>query len=97
MSPLPGSSMGPLWREVPVSRAFLYITSRVPSKGALPPGTPHRAPSERETDATLLEPSFIHLSKSLVNEPTSRFPIGAHMDRDALIQSFLVHILQSPQ
>jgi len=31
----PGSSMGPLWREMPISRAFLNISSRVPSKGAL--------------------------------------------------------------
>jgi hypothetical protein len=27
--------MGPLWREMPISRAFLNISSRVPSKGAL--------------------------------------------------------------
>jgi hypothetical protein len=32
MSPLPGSPAESLWREMPVSRAFLYITLRVPSK-----------------------------------------------------------------
>ena len=31
----PGSPTGPLWREMPVSRAFRNISSRVPSKGAL--------------------------------------------------------------
>ena len=51
----PGSSMGPLWREMPVSRAFLSISSRLPSKGALPRGPPHRASSER--NAPFLEPS----------------------------------------
>ena len=33
-SPLPGSPAGPLWTEMPVSRAFLYLSFRVPSKGA---------------------------------------------------------------
>jgi len=45
---------GPLWREMPVSRAFLNISSRVPSKGALPRGHPHWASSER--NAPFLEP-----------------------------------------
>jgi hypothetical protein len=31
--------------------------------------------------------SFIHLSKSLVDEPLSRFPSGAPMERDAHLQS----------
>jgi len=44
------------------------------------PRSPHRAPIER--DAPFLEPSFIHLYKSLVNELPSRFPSGAPMDRD---------------
>ena len=55
-SPLPGFSAGPLWREMPVSRAFLYTSSRVPSKGSLPSGSPHRAPTEK--DAPFLEPSL---------------------------------------
>jgi len=75
MSPLPCSPLGPLWREMPVSRAFFYITFRFPSKEALPPGSPHRAPTER--DASFLDPSFIHLLKSLVNEPTPGCPIVA--------------------
>jgi hypothetical protein len=37
----PGSPVGPLWREMPVSGAFLNISSRVPSKGDLPRGPLH--------------------------------------------------------
>jgi len=51
----------------------------VSSKGALPPGSPQRAPSER--GAPFLETSFIQLSKSLVNDPPSRFLSGATMER----------------
>jgi len=35
-SPLPGSPARPLWREMLTSRALLYISFRVPSKGAPP-------------------------------------------------------------
>jgi hypothetical protein len=34
--------------QMPITRAFLYITFRVPSKGNPPPGSPHRAHIERE-------------------------------------------------
>ena len=40
----PGYPMGPLWREIPITRAFLNIYSRVPSKGAL-----HTDHLQRET------------------------------------------------
>jgi len=50
--------MGSLWREGDVSTAFLYISFRVPSKGAQPPGSPHRALIERERErAPFPEPS----------------------------------------
>ena len=52
--------VGPLWKQTPNSRALLSISFGVPSEGALPPGSPHTAPSER--DGPFLEPSFIHLS-----------------------------------
>ena len=59
------------------SRTLFNISFRIPSKGALPPGPPHRVPLER--DAPFLEPSFIHHSKSLVYKPPpppdSRFPL----------------------
>jgi hypothetical protein len=41
--------MEPLRREMPVSRAFFYITFRFPGKGALSAGSRHRAPTERES------------------------------------------------
>ena len=63
---------GLLRKQTPIPRALLSISFGVPSKGALPPGSPHRAPTER--DAPSPEPSFIRLSKSLVNKPPSRLP-----------------------
>ena len=48
-------------REVPSSRAFLYISFGVSSKGAPPPGSPNRAPIER--GAPFQEPSFNYISK----------------------------------
>ena len=65
---------GPLWRQASVSRVLLSMTFGIPSKGALPPGSPHKAPSER--DARLLEPSFIHPSTSTVYEPHPGSPVG---------------------
>jgi len=41
---------GPLWREMPVSRAFLNISSRVPSKGALPRVAPFNYLSKSPAD-----------------------------------------------
>jgi len=44
MSPLPGSPAGPLWREMPISRAILYLYFRAPVKETPPPsGSPDRA------------------------------------------------------
>jgi hypothetical protein len=63
---------GTLWKQAPISRAFLSMSFGVSSKGDLPPGSPRRAPTER--DAPFPEPSFIHLSKSLVKESPSRYP-----------------------
>jgi hypothetical protein len=45
----PGSPVRSLWREMPISRDFLNISSRVPSKGALHRGPLQRASSERIT------------------------------------------------
>ena len=87
--------MGPIWKQLPNSRALLIISFSVTSKGALPLGSPHRAPTERDTPFP--EPSFICLSKYLVNEPPSRFPSGAPMERNACLQNLPVHNLQGPQ
>jgi hypothetical protein len=60
MSPRSGSPTEPLWKEMLITRAFLYITFRVPVKEPPTPGSPHRAPIER--DALFPEPSFNYLS-----------------------------------
>ena len=83
--PPPGSPMGPLWKEVPVTRAFLFINFRAPSKQASLQVSPHRAPIER--NAPFPEPSFKYLSEFLVNGPPSVILNGAPMERDALLQS----------
>ena len=63
---------GPLWKKTPVSRALPNTSSRVTSKGALPPGSPHKGPID--TDAPFPDPSLFCPSKSLVNEP----PLEVH-------------------
>jgi hypothetical protein len=62
---------GVLGREMPISRAFLYISFRPPSKVALPSGSPPRAPIERDFISRAL---FYCLSKSPVNEPAFQVP-----------------------
>jgi hypothetical protein len=66
-------------------RAFAYLSKtssfRFQSKGALP-----EAPSTEPLERAIPHPKspFIQLSKSPVNEPSSRFPrSGAAMKRDA--------------
>jgi len=63
---------GTLWKHTPISRALLIISFGIRSKGALPTGSPQRAPTEG--DDPFPEPSLIHLSKSPVYEPPSRSP-----------------------
>jgi len=81
--------MGALWKQMPISRALLSTSFGVPSKGALPPGSPHTAPTER--DAPFPEPSFIHLSNCLAYKPSSRFPSQVPVEMAPF------HILQGPQ
>jgi hypothetical protein len=52
---------------MPITRAFCYVTFRVPSKGAPSPDSLHRAPIER--DAPFPEPPFNYLSEFPVNGP----------------------------
>ena len=86
--------VGPLWKQTSISISLLSISFRVTSNGALFPGSPHGAPTER--DAPFLEPSFIHLTLP-VYEPPSRFPSGTSMERDACLQSLPLHIFQCLQ
>ena len=65
--------MGPLYGErFAISRVFFYVSFRVPSKGALLPGSPGRATIAR--GALFPGPSFTYLSKALVKEPPFIFP-----------------------
>jgi hypothetical protein len=84
------SKTGSPLKQTPISRALLGISFGFSSKGALPPGSPHRAPTER--DDPFPEPSFIHLSKSPLYQPPSRFPSRVLMERDARLQSLPLHI-----
>jgi hypothetical protein len=45
---------GPLWKQTSISRALLSTSFGVPSKGALPPGSPQRTPSERDDAVDVL-------------------------------------------
>jgi hypothetical protein len=93
-SPLQVLPAGPLWREIPVTIAFFYISFRVTCKGALPPGSTLRAPIER--DAPFPKPSFTHLSKTPGKEPPLLVPRRGPMERDDHFQNFHLHISWSP-
>jgi len=71
----------------PFPEPYLAYPPGIPSQEALPPVSPHRALIER--DALFPEPSFIHLSQSLVNGLLSRFPIGAPTEQEVHLQSLL--------
>ena len=62
-----GPPKGPLRWNIPVPRAFIYLSFRVPRNGALPPGSTGTAAIQR--DAPFLEPSFICLSEALIDGP----------------------------
>ena len=79
--------MGPIWKQMPISRALLSISFGVPSKGTLPPGLPHRAPTEK--DAVFPEPSSIHLSESPVSEHPQGSPAGPQWREMPISRAFL--------
>ena len=90
---VPSDVKGPLRREMPIFGAFLNMSSRVPSKGALPRGPLQWAFSER--NARILEPS------STLKAPGRRAPFrvpqrGPYGNRCPSPESFLA-ILQGPQ
>ena len=83
--------MEPLYRDSwSVSKAFFYISVRVPSEGDLPLCFPSWPPIERET--SFPESFCTCLSKSLERSPCFRFPIGAPIERDAHFQSLLFYM-----
>jgi len=64
----PGSSEGLLWREMSISRAFLYVSFRTLVKE---PSLHVPLSKFPQTDAPFLEPSFICISKSPVKQGPS--------------------------
>ena len=65
----------------------------IPSQGAPTPGSPNRAPAER--DAPFLEPSFNYLSKFPVHEPPHLpgSPRGSYRQRHPFPQPSSMHPL----
>jgi hypothetical protein len=75
---------------MPATRALFYINFRVPSNGALPPGSLHRVPIEK--DAIFTEPSFNYLSEYPVNEPPmilNRAPVEKVAHLQSLLKSLV--------
>jgi hypothetical protein len=70
---------------MPVSRGFTTYQPWSPVKES-PLQVPLTEIPQKDRRSTSRAP-FIHLAKSLVNEPLSRFPSGAPIERDALVQS----------
>jgi hypothetical protein len=66
-------------------QSLFYLSSRVPSKRTLPPGSLHSVPREREICPTS-RASFNHLSKSALGKPTPGCPT-VPMKTDADLQS----------
>jgi len=94
--PPPGSPTGPLWREreMPVYKAFLYVSFKAPSKGALSPGYPNIDPIQ--SDAPFTERFLIESQENEPPPPGS--PTGPlWRERDVCLQSLPLRILQGPQ
>ena len=100
-----GSPTGPLWRGRPVYRAFCISVKncifRVPQKRSPSPRSPSWNSSQR--DVPPLEPSFIHLLKSLVyDSPPPHIPVsprmerGPHGERCPYPETFLAYLPGSP-
>ena len=77
-------------------QSLFYISFRVPNKEALPPGSLHRAPTDRERHHTSRAP-FILLTMSPVDEPSSRFPKWGHYGKRCPSPEPFLHSLQDPQ
>jgi hypothetical protein len=78
---------------------LLNISSRVPNEGASPPPPP-RGPLygvSSETDTSPLEPLSTNISKSPVDEPSSRFPKRGPYGKRCPSPEPFPHILQGPQ
>ena len=82
------------YEEMPVSRAFSNISFRVPSKGALPPGSPHRACTRREM---LYRHSFFHVSYVAFSVPSKGALLpGSHIERLSVNRALLCSLSKPP-
>jgi len=89
MSPLPGSPTGPLWKEVPVTRAFFYINFRVPRNGA-----PSRFPSQSANrERCSVHGALLQLSELPVNGPPMILN-GAPVEKGDHLQSLLKSLVK---
>ena len=70
MSPLPGSSAGPLLKEMPISRSFYTYLPGAPLMKSPPPGSLRER--DRERDAPPLEPP-----SSISQSPWQMSPLPA--------------------
>ena len=90
--PLPFSLKGLLWIEIPASRAFSsYLPGSQVKDSRLQ--VPLTELPQRET--LHFQSPFIHLSKSMVKEPSSIFPSGSPMVRDARLHCPLLGACRS--
>jgi len=81
---------------MPIPGDYLNISSRVPSKGA----PLHQGPTPRSLfrdRSSIPRVPFILLSKSLVDEPSSRFPKQGPYGKRCPSPEPSLHILQGPQ
>jgi len=91
----PGSLAGPVWREMPISRAFLYISFSTPVKELSLHAPLHRAPINRSSVSRAL----LHLYLKVPGKTStpSRLPNGSPLKSGVLFASFLLHISRCPQ
>jgi hypothetical protein len=84
----PSVLKGPIWREMPYPDPFLTQLLGSPVKEIpLPRPSPWSLFKDRGRERCFIPRApFIHLSKSLVDEPSSRFSSGAPIERDACLQ-----------
>jgi len=75
---------GPLWKRTLISMALPSISFGVTSKGALPPGSPHRAPSEREAPFTVVTQRSPWILHSLSNCVSTVVSVMHHLKITAL-------------
>ena len=95
---IPGSPQmerGPYRERCPYPETFLtYLTGSLVKE--LPPEAASTEPLQRERHFIHRAP-FIHLSKSLVDEPSFRFPKWGPYGKRCLSPEPSLHILQGPQ